>query len=189
MQLEVRKVLTFVEEIHREGGQAADPPLRKVAAAAVFRNPFAGLPPRDDLSELVEASAGIGAMLGKVAAEALGAEAESYGKAAVVALDGELEHAAAVKTAVMGDEFRAGIGGGTAWLPSTSKRCGPGETVDIPLCCKEDVWVRSHYDSITVTLHDAPLPAELVVLVAVASGGRIGARLGGRTRGEALADS
>ncbi|MBS1677764.1 MAG: amino acid synthesis family protein [Actinobacteria bacterium] len=187
MALEVRKVLSFVEEIRTEAGRPADPPLRKAAAAAVFHNPLAGRPYQEDLAALIDPSDAIGELLGEVVAAAIGGEAESYGKAAVVGLAGEQEHAVAVKTSTMGDAFRAALGGGTAWLPSVSKRCAPGATVDVPLCCKEDVWVRSHYDSIAVTLHDAPLPDELVVIVAAASRGRIGARVGGRTRAEAIA--
>ena len=69
---------------------------------------------------------------------------------------------------------------------SVSKRCAAGTPVDVPLACKDEIWVRSHYDAITVMVPDAPLPDEIVVICAVASRGRLHARLGGMTRQEAL---
>ncbi len=186
MPLEPRKILTWYEETVTEGGRQDDEPLRKAAAAAVVRNPYAGRPYSESLEEIIEPSAQLGALLGERLAALLGGPAESYGKAALVGVDGEQEHAVAIKTSVMGNPFRDAVGGGIAWLPSISKRVGPGATVDLPLCCKHDIWVRSHYDSITITLHDAPLGDELVLLLAVASRGRLNARVGGKTLEEAL---
>jgi hypothetical protein len=187
MTFEIRKLLTVVEEIRTEGGHVDGPPLRKAAAAAVVRNPYAGRPFSVELDELVEPSGELGALLGERAAAALGEPAESYGKAALVGTAGEQEHAVAIKTSVMGDAFRAAIGGASAWLPSVSKRCAPGTPVDVPLCFKDEVWVRSHYDSITVTVPDAPLDDEVVLIVALASRGRLNARLGGKTKADAVA--
>jgi Amino acid synthesis len=186
VSLEIRKLLTVVEEIRIEGGRADGRPLRKAAAAAVVRNPYAGRPFSDQLDAIVGPSGELGQLLGERAAEALGEPPESYGKAALVGTAGEQEHAVAIKTSVMGDAFRAAIGGASAWLPSVSKRCAPGATVDVPLCFKDEVWVRSHYDSITVTVPDAPLDDEIVLIVAVASRGRMNARLGGKTVAEAM---
>ncbi|MCD6727765.1 MAG: amino acid synthesis family protein [Solirubrobacteraceae bacterium] len=188
MSLEIRKVVTYAEEIRIDGGRAGDPPLRKAAAAAIVRNPYVGRPFSEDLSEIVEPSAELGALLGAEAARALGAPVESYGKASLVGTAGEQEHAVAIKTSVFGDAFRVAIGGATAWLPSVSKRCAPGASVDVPLCFKDEVWVRSHYDAVTLTIPDAPAPDEIVLVVAVASGGRLHARLGGKTKEQALAE-
>jgi hypothetical protein len=185
--LELRKVLVVVEETLVEGGVAAPgAPLRKAAAAAVVRNPYAGRPYSETLGELVEPSAELGTLLGERVAKALGVPVESYGKAALVGTAGEQEHAVAIKTSVFGDAFRTAIGGATAWLPSVSKRCAPGAAVDVPLCFKDQVWVRSHYDAITVTIPDAPAADEVVLVVGVASGARVHARLGGMTVEEAL---
>jgi hypothetical protein len=183
--LEIRKVVTVVEQVMHEGGRRDGAPLVKAAAAAVIANPYAGVPFSEDLSLLVEASAELGGLLGQHAAGALGAPVESHGKAALVGTEGEQEHAVACKTSVAGDTFREAAGGGKAWLPSVSKRCAPGTPVDVPLCFKDEIWVRSHYDSITVAIPDAPLPTEIVVIFAVASRGRLNARLGGMTKGEA----
>jgi hypothetical protein len=64
---------------------------------------------------------------------------------------------------------------------------GPGVTIDVPLAFKHEVWVRSHYDTISVTLHDAPLPDEMVIIAAVANRGRLAARVGGKSREEVMA--
>jgi Amino acid synthesis len=187
MGLDIRTIVTLKEEVLTEAGSSDGEPLVKVAAAGVVTNPYVGRPLSEDLSELVEPSAELGRLLGERAAAALGAPVQSYGKAALVGTAGELEHAVAIKTTVMGEAFRDAIGGATAWLPSVSKRCGPGTSVDVPLCCKDEVWVRSHYDSISVTFPDAPHPDEVVLILAVASRGRMHARLGGKTLEEALA--
>lgn len=186
MSLVVRKIVTAYEEILLEGGRNDGEPLRKAAAAAVVRNPYAGKPFSEDLTELIAPSAELGRELGTRAAALLGVPAESYGKASLVGTDGEQEHAVAIKTSVFGDAFRAAIGGATAWLPSVSKRAAPGASVDVPLCFKDEVWVRSHYDAVTLQIHDAPLADEVVLVVAVASRGRINARLGGMTKQQAL---
>jgi hypothetical protein len=182
MSLTVRKVVTAYEEILLEGGRNDGAPLRKAAAAAVVKNPYAGRPYSEDLSELVEPSVELGRDLGTRVAALLGEPVEGYGKAALVGAGGEQEHAVAVKTSVFGDAFREAIGGATAWLPSVNKRCAPGATVDVPLCFKDEVWVRSHYDSISMRIEDAPLADEVVLVVAVASRGRVNARLGGQPK-------
>jgi hypothetical protein len=186
-ELVVRKLFTVVDESRFDGGRSDGSPLVKAAAAAVLTNPYAGRPFADDLSALVAASEKLGALLGERAAKALGVSVESHGKAALVGLAGEQEHAVACKTSVFGEAFRKAIGGGAAWVPSVSKRCAAGSSVDVPLCFKDDVWVRSHYDTITVTVPDAPLPDEIVVICAVASRGRLNARLGGKTKEDVLA--
>lgn len=188
MSLEIRKVVTYSEEVRLEGGSADGEPLRKAAAAAVVANPYFGRPFSEDLSEIVEPSAELGKLLGEAAAAAVGGTVESYGKASLVGTGGEQEHAVAIKTSVFGDAFREAIGGATAWLPSISKRCAPGASADVPLCYKDEVWVRSHYDAVTITIPDAPAPDEIVLIVAVASRGRMHERLGGKTLEEARAE-
>jgi hypothetical protein len=187
MTLDIRKVLTVVEEVHTEGGRSDDGgPLRKAACAVVFANPYAGREWSEDLSELIEPSAELGVLIGDRCAEALGAPVESHGKAVLIGTAGEQEHGNAAKTTTFGNTFRERFGGGRAWLPSTTKRCAPGASVDVPLCFKDEIWVRSHYDTITIAIADAPAPDEIVLIGAVASRGRINARLGGVTKEAAL---
>jgi Amino acid synthesis len=188
MRLEIRKLVTVCEEVRLEGGRRDGEPLRKVAAAAIVANPYAGLPFSEDLSQIVDPSDELGELLGSLALAELRAPAESYGKAALVGADGEQEHAVAIKTSVFGDAFREAIGGAVAWLPSVSKRCAPGTPVDVPLCFKDEIWVRSHYDSITVAVPDAPLAHEIVLVAALASRGRLNARLGGKSRDQAIVE-
>ena len=132
--LEVRKMVTVVEEIHQEMGRDIDPPVRKAAAVAVIENPFAGRY-EEDLEPLMAAGEHLGGVLGNRCIEALGiapGQAESYGKAALVGVDGELEHAAALLHPRMGAPLRKAVEKGAALVPSSKKRGGPGQALDIP---------------------------------------------------------
>lgn len=178
--MEVRKFVIVAEEILAEGGRGDEGgPLRKVASLAVIANPYAGRPWSDDLNELVQPSGDLAKELARRALEVLGDRVESYGKAALVGVAGEQEHANACLTSVFGDAFREAVGGGKAWLPSVTKRGSAGATLDIPLAYKDALWVRSHYDAMTVRVEDAPGPEEILVGLAVANRGRLNARLGG----------
>jgi hypothetical protein len=185
MTLRVRKLLTIREETRTEGGSSDGGPLVKAAALAVIANPYAGRHVVEDLSELVDLGPDLGRFLGEAASRTLGAAVQSYGKAALVGLAGEQEHAVATKIGAFGEAVREAVGGGKAWIPSVSKRCAAGTAVDVPLAFKDDLWVRSHYDALTVVVPDAPLPDEIVVILAIASRGRLHARLGGPTVPEA----
>ena len=184
----IRKLITYCEEIRLEGGQEdGEGPLRKVACLAAIPNPYARRSWSEELDELVQPSGELARVLAEGALHALGAPVESYGKAAIVGLAGEQEHANACITSVFGDAFRSAIGGGKAWLPSVTKRASAGASIDIPICYKDAIWVRSHYDSITVSVPDAPLDDEVLVALAVTNRARINARLGGLTKDEAAA--
>jgi hypothetical protein len=182
MDMQVRKILSFVEESRSEAGQPAGVPLRKVAVVAVVKNPFAGRF-TSDLSALVDASAQIGRELSALARDLLRPFAvESYGKGAVVGLAGEQEHGVAMLTTVFGDAMRAAAGGGKAWISSMTKRSGAPASIDIPLAHKDALYVRSHYDGISLTLSDTPLPEEIAVICAFANRERLNARVGGLTK-------
>lgn len=187
MKYEVRKWYATVEEIAHDGGPAAAPPLLKVVSAVVIRNPFAGRYV-DDLSPLVDPSPGLGAALGERAVALLGGRAaESYGKGGIAGTEGEQEHVVACVTTPFGDALRESVGGGRAWISSATKVGAAGESLDVPLAYKDEVYVRSHYDAVTFRIPDAPHPDELVIAVAVASGGRVHHRLGGMTASEVSA--
>ena len=184
----IRKLVTYCEEICFEGGREdGEGPLRKVACLGVIANPYADRPWSAELDELVGLSGELAAALAERALETLDAPVESYGKGAIVGLRGEQEHANACHTSVFGDAFRTAIGGARAWLPSVTKRAPAGSSIDLPTCYKDEIWVRSHYDTITVSVADAPLDDEIVVALAVANRGRINARLGGLTKEQAVA--
>ena len=186
--LEIRKIATFVEEVLTEGGRGDGDPLIKAAVAVVFHNPYAGRGYSEDLAEIVTPSAELGRLIGERCRAAVGRPIESQGKAVLVGTAGEQEHGNAAKTTTFGNPFREAFDGGRAWLASTTKRCAPGAPVDVPLAFKDEIWVRSHYDTITVAIADAPAPDEIVLIGAVASRGRLNARLGGKTKEEALAE-
>lgn len=180
----VRKWHSQVEEVVVDGSPA-EPPLRKAVVAVVIENPFAGIW-QPDLSSLIEPSTELGTVLGERARALLGAPVESYGKGGLAGTNGEQEHVVACVTSVFGNAFRDAIGGGKAWISSATKVAGVGASLDLPLAFKDEVYVRSHYDTTTFKIEDAPRPDELVIAVAVASGPRPHARVGGMSAHEAI---
>ena len=179
MQLKIRRFYTFVEHKLSEAGKESDMPLLKVAAVAVVENPCAGRYV-EDLAPMIAASKQLGQELSRQVTQALAPyQAQSYGKAGIVGINGEQEHANALLTTVFAEPVRDALGGGKAWISSFTKRGGPGTAIDVPLACKDALYVRSHYDGMTITLHDAPLPDEIAVIVCVANRGRLTARVGG----------
>lgn len=187
MKAEIRKIATWVEETRREMGQDIEPPTRKAVAVAVIANPFAGRY-EEDLSALMEIGAELGGLLGERCVKVLGitpAQAESYGKAAMVGEAGELEHAAAILHPKLGAPLRKAVEKGAALVPSSKKMGGPGQVLDVPLGHKDAAYVRSHFDGIEVRLNDAPRAGEIMVAVAVTDSGRPLPRVGGLTHEEA----
>jgi hypothetical protein len=177
----IRKIVTFVEETHIEGGQGLDRPTRKAAAVAVIANPFAG-GFTQDLGELIDTGAALGRLLGERAVAALGvapSAIESYGKAAIVGENGELEHAAAILHPKLGGPLRIAVEKGAALVPSAKKRGGMNTPIDVPLGHKDAAFVRSHFDAMEIRVHDAPRADESVVAVVVTDSGRPLPRIGG----------
>lgn len=187
MQAKIRKLAVFLDETHLEMGQRIAPPTRRAAAVAVIENPFAGRY-ETDLSLLMDIGAELGGLLGRRCIEALGiapAQAESYGKAAMVGENGELEHAAAILHPKLGVPLRAAVEKGAALVPSSKKMGGPGQPLDVPMGHKDAAYVRSHFDGIEVRLNDAPRANEIMVVVAVTDSGRPLPRIGGLTADQA----
>jgi hypothetical protein len=174
----IRKLLTAVEEERSSEGRRTEWPLRKAVVAAVVSNPYAGAYV-EDLSEAVAWSAGLGRTLGAAAVQALGEPVASYGKGGIAGTAGAQEHAVMFVTTAFGDALREAVGGGAAWISSASLVGAPGTPLTIPLAHKDALYVRDHYDAVTLHPGDAPLPDEVVVAVGVANRGRLNARLGG----------
>ena len=184
MKSKIRKIVTFVEETRSEMGRPVNPPTRRAAAAAVVENPCAGKYV-EDLSELMEMGEELGSLLTERAIAALGMpgpSAESYGKAAAVGENGELEHAAAILHPKLGTPVRRVLGKGAALIPSSKKRGGPGVSLDIPLGHKDAAFVRSHFDGMEIRVNDAPRANEILVAIAVTDSGRPLPRVGGLTK-------
>jgi len=187
MKADIRKIAVLVEETHQEAGRVIAPATRKAVAIAVIKNPFAG-GYTEDLNDLMEIGAELGGLLGDKCVAALGiipAQAESYGKAAMVGEGGELEHAAAILHPKLGAPLRKAVEKGAALVPSSKKMGSPGQALDVPLGHKDAAYVRSHFDGIEARLNDAPRAGEIMVAVAVTDSGRPLPRVGGLTHSDA----
>ena len=200
----LRRVFTHVEDIFHEFGPVAATPLRRGAIAAVLTNPFAGrhvadiLPMMDALQPLgVEMAQQLRAAM-DVPAERI----EGYGKGAIVGAAGELEHGAlwhvpggyamrellgwkgdraayAQGAAQPASSAPAQPGNALAIVPSTKKVGAPGTALDVPLTHINAAYVRSHFDAIEVRVPGAPLADEIVFILAMSTGPRVHARVGG----------
>ncbi|MGF7060906.1 amino acid synthesis family protein [Brassicibacter mesophilus] len=187
MDVKIRKYYTFVEEIKADGGKEVDGSHKRVSIAVVFENPYAGKYV-EDLSPLSDWSASITPELVEKALKAAGidkSEAESYGKAAIVGGNGELEHGAALLHPTLGKPFREGLGGGKSIIPSAKKMGYPGCAIDVPLHYKDAAFVRTHFDAMEVRVPDAPRDNELVLILSVTNCGRPHPRVGGLQKEEA----
>jgi hypothetical protein len=181
MTANIRKLIIQVDETRKEMGKDITPPTRRAVAIAVIENPYAGRY-SENLDELIAIGEELGALLGQKAVKALGIEpgqAQSYGKAAIVGENGELEHAAAILHPKLGAPLRVAVEKGAALVPSAKKRGTLGTAIDVPLGHKDAAFVRSHFDAVEARVSDAPRANEIVVAVAVTDSGRPLPRIGG----------
>lgn len=173
----LRKTALLIETVRADAAGRPCAPITRVAALAVVANPFAGRAV-EDLSALFDLGRDLGRMLYADAAARLPGAPVAYGKGAVVAQGGEMEHGAAMTHPELGAPMRAALGGGAALIPSNCKLGGPGATLDLPLAHKDEAWSFDHFDTLTVSLADAPLPGEILLAMGVADGGRPNPRSG-----------
>jgi hypothetical protein len=181
--LEVRKVLTVIEETRIDGGKEIEKPIKMVAAIAVIKNPWINEGFVEDLKPKIDAYAPeLGELLVGELLKAIGSpeNVEAFGKAGVVGVDGEMEHASAyIHTLKFGNKFRNAVEG-TSFLSFTNKRGGPGTNITIPMVHKNDDSKRSHYLTFETTISDAPRGDEIIVAIAASNGGRPHPRTGDR---------
>ncbi len=180
---ELRKVVTFDEDVHREGERAAEPILRMIGVAAVLRNPWVGQGYVEDLAPEIQMLAPpLGEMLTNRLIDLAGSgdAIEAYGKACIAGTDCEWEHASAlIHTLQYGNFFREAVGA-KSYLGFTNTR-GPANTqIQIPLMDKHDTGRRSHYLTVQFSIYDAPASDEVVVALGAATGGRPHHRIGDR---------
>ena len=175
--VEIRKIVMLREAIFSELGAPAPRPIARAAGLAVIRNPFAGRHV-DNLRPLWEIGAELGERIMPELAKLLDRPAVSYGKGAIVGVDGEMEHGGALCHPMLGRPMRAAVGGGQAVISSNVKVAAAGASLDVPLGHKDDSWSFEHFDTITVAIADAPRPGEIVVVMAIADGGRLDNRCG-----------
>ena len=199
--IEIRRTFTHVEDIFHEFGPVAAQPLRRGFIAAVLTNPFAGRY-EPDILPMMEALNGVGTQMAHqlLAAMAVSTDQiEGYGKGAIVGAAGEHEHGAlwhvpggyamrellgwgggrAAYMAGKGEDKSGQPGNALSIVPSTKKVGPPGCTLDVPLTHINASYVRSHFDAIEARVPGAPLPDEVVYLLAMSTGPRVHARVGG----------
>ena len=183
----IRKTLIAIETQHHDGGRRADKPLRIAIAGVVMENPFCGRPGAD-LMPFMESLTPLAIDMTRQMLAALGVGAdgiEAFGKGSIVGSDGELEHAA-MWHAPGGAGLKKALG--AKGFVATGKLMGSlGARLQIPLIYKNSPWVRSHFNTCEMTIHDAPKPRELVFALAIATGPRVHQRLGGLTAAQAEA--
>lgn len=175
--LDIRKVVLTREQAYGEFSRAAERPVVRAVALAVVTNPFAGRF-AEDLRPLWEPGAALGERLMPDLVALLEDPATSYGKGALVGVLGEMEHGGACIHPKLGRPMRGAVGGGQAVIPSNVKVAAAGAALDLPPGHKDDAWSFAHFDTMTVSVADAPRPDEIVVALAVASGGRLRNRCG-----------
>ncbi len=179
---QVRKIVTLLEEIRHEGGPPPERPVLRAAALAVIANPFAG-GHAADIAGFMDDLKPLGMEMARRLLAALGgdpSQVQSYGKGAIVGEAGESEHGA-LWHVPGGYAMRELLGGAKAIVPSAMKLAGVGARLDVPLGYKDAAYVRSHFDAIEVGLPDAPRAGEMLLALAMTTGGRIHPRVGGLT--------
>ena len=175
--MEIRRLLVTKDVVYSEAGKNAPRPVTRAIALAVIHNPFAGRHV-EDLSPLFEFGAQLAELVMPQLVALLPRKAESYGKGAIVGVNGDLEHAAALCHPKMGKPMRAALGGGEALIPSTQRVAAAGASLDLPLGHKDNAWSFEHFETVTVSVADAPRPDEIVVAIGIADGGRVTPRVG-----------
>jgi hypothetical protein len=179
--VQVRKRSLIIETIHHENGPVSANPVRMAAACAVIRNPYAGRY-EEDLMPFMAELRSLGTMLAEELVGALGKDnVEAYGKAAIVGVDGELEHGAVWHEAG-GWAMRQALGNPKAIVPAAKAVAATGYRLMMPLHYIHAAYVRSHFNTMEVGIQDAPRPGEILFALAMATGGRIHSRLGGLTK-------
>ena len=183
MDLKLRKFAKFVDKTFIEGGKKAKEPVLLVSVAAVIENPWAGKGFVEDLKpEILDLAPQLGDLLVPELTKEIGSGEKilAYGKAAIVGLNGEIEHASAfIHTLRFGNKFRDAVGG-TSYLSFTNTRGPAGSKISIPMMHKTDSGLRPYYLTHEFTIHDAPFDDEIVIAIGGASGGRAHARTGDR---------
>ncbi|MGV6871861.1 amino acid synthesis family protein [Pseudochelatococcus sp. B33] len=182
MALGIRKICTFLEETHIEGGKATPRPVNIVVVAAVIRNPWAGQGFVENLRpEIIRIAGPLSEeMTRRLLAQMPAEKIESCGKAAAVGVNGEIEHASAmIHTLRFGNPFRTAIGG-TNYLEFANTRNAAGALLSLPMMHKSETGKRSHFLTANFQIADAPHPDEIIVSIAAADGGRPHARIADR---------
>ena len=177
--IKIRKRGLVLETTYHELGPAPDAPLRMAAAMAVVSNPFAGRY-EAELRPFMHELRGLGKTLAEELVHALGgiSAVEVYSKAAIVGLNGEMEHGAVWHEAG-GWAMREVLGQPKAMVPDNKAVAVAGYRIMVPVHYIHASYVRSHFNSMEIGIQDAPRPDEILFALVMGTGGRLNARLGG----------
>ena len=179
--IEIRKRSLTIETIYHEGGPVASQPLKLAAACAVIKNPYAGRYEPDLMPFMAELRS-LGTLLAQELIDTLGKEhVEVYSKAAIVGINGEMEHGAVWHEAG-GWAMRNLLGDPKAIVPAAKVVANAGYRLIVPLHYIHAAYVRSHFNSMEVGIQDAPRPNEILFALVMGTGGRVHSRLGGLTK-------
>jgi Amino acid synthesis len=179
--IEIRKRSLTIETQYHEGGPAVETPLKLAAACAVIKNPYAGRYEPDLMPFMAELRS-LGTLLAEELVLTLGKEnIEVYSKAAIVGVNGEMEHGAVWHEAG-GWAMRSVLGEPKAMVPASKAVAATGYRLMVPLHNIHASYVRSHYNSMEVGIQDAPRPNEILFALVMGTGGRVHSRLGGLTK-------
>ena len=179
--IKIRKRSLIIETQYHEGGPVVDVPLKLAAACAVIENPYAGRYEPDLMPFMAELRS-LGTLLAQELVDTLGKDhVEVYSKAAIVGVNGEMEHGAVWHEAG-GWAMRAILGEPKAIVPANKAVASAGYRIMVPLHYIHACYVRSHYNSMEVGIQDAPRPNEILFALVMGTGGRVHSRLGGLTK-------
>lgn len=177
LNMNIRKTMVIRETVNAEGGKRADAPITRVAGIGLIENPFCGRFV-EDLGELFQIGHDLGEQLMAEILPFLPNPAVSYGKAAIVGINGDLEQGHALLHPMLGKAMRDPVGGGQALIPSAAKIASAGASLDIPIGHKDDLWSFDHFDTMTVCVSDGPRADEIMMAIVIADGGRPVPRVG-----------
>ena len=179
--IQIRKRSLTIETVYHEGGPVAKQPLKLAAACAVIRNPYAGRY-EENLMPFMAELRSLGTLLAQELVDTLGKDkVEVYSKAAIVGVNGELEHAAVWHEAG-GWAMRSVLGDPKAIVPAAKAVAATGYRLMVPLHYIHACYVRSHFNSMEIGIQDAPRPDEILFALVMGTGGRVHSRLGGLTK-------
>jgi len=162
------------------------PALRRIVVGAVAPNPLAGESGLTDIAALVGMSEVLGEVLTRRALERIGdpSSIRAYGKAALIGMNGDLEHGAALIHPRLGMAMRATLRRGKVLIPGNAKVGVAGAPIDLVFGPLDEAWDLDAADTLTVSVPDAPRPGEVLLLV----GYTTGARPNARSKGPSQAD-
>ena len=178
--IQIRKRSLTIETVFHEGGPVVDTPLRLAASCAVIQNPYAGRYEPDLMPFMAELRS-LGTLLATELVDTLGRDkVEVYSKAAIVGVNGEMEHGAVWHEAG-GWAMRAVLNEPKAIVPAAKAVAATGYRLMVPLHYIHACYVRSHFNSMEIGIQDAPRPNEILFALVMGTGGRVHSRLGGLT--------